>query len=102
MSDPEKAIRSMTEKIPEDNILVSQDMPATATIAASEHISSSSAFYLTDRLPIFTYLFTSNLVRLYRIIIRTFLNHHRRICHSPLQAHTTPHAFRTPSTPHST
>src|SRR5216683_2942358 len=86
MSDPEMAIRGMTEKLPEDNILVSQDMPATATIAASEHISSSSAFYLTDRLPIFSYLVTSNRVRWYRIIMRTFLKHHRELYHYQLTA----------------
>src|SRR5712691_3511361 len=86
MSDPEKAIRSMTEKTFEDNILVSQDMPATTTIAASEHISSSSAFYLTDRLPIFSYLVTSNRVRWYRIIMHTFLKHHRELYHYQLTA----------------
>lgn len=76
----------MTEKPFEDNILVSQAMPATATIAASEHISSSSAFYLTDRLPIFSYLVTSNRVRWYRIIMRTFLKHHRELYHYQLTA----------------
>ncbi|GHO76709.1 TIGR02677 family protein [Ktedonobacter sp. SOSP1-85] len=43
----------------------------------TEDLSISPAFNITDRLPIFSYLVSSNRIRWYRTIMRTFLQHHR-------------------------
>jgi hypothetical protein len=43
----------------------------------TEGLSTSPAFNITDRLPIFSYLVSSNRIRWYRTIMRTFLQHHR-------------------------
>jgi hypothetical protein len=43
----------------------------------AESIISNSIFNLTDRLPIFSYLVTSNRVHWYRVIMRTFFQRHR-------------------------
>jgi uncharacterized protein (TIGR02677 family) len=52
-----------------------------------ESIISSSAFNLTDRLQIFSYLVSSNRVRWYRVIMRIFLQRHRELYRYQLTAH---------------
>ncbi|MBV9711317.1 MAG: DUF2397 domain-containing protein [Ktedonobacteraceae bacterium] len=52
----------------------------------SESIVSSSAFNLTERLQIFSYLVSSNRVRWYRIIMRVFLQRHRELYRYQLTA----------------
>ena len=52
----------------------------------AESIISSSAFNLTDRLQIFSYLVSSNRVRWYRIIMRIFLQRHRELYRYQLTA----------------
>jgi uncharacterized protein (TIGR02677 family) len=47
---------------------------------------AQSAFQMTERLPIFSYLVTSNRVGWYRAIMRTFLHHHRDLYHYQLTA----------------
>lgn len=54
--------------------------------AALDEILSSSIFNLTDRLPIFSYLITTNRVRWYRVIMRFFLQCHRDLYRYQLTA----------------
>jgi uncharacterized protein (TIGR02677 family) len=70
----------------QDNRSLSQHTQADTYLTPSERFSSSTIFNLTDRLPIFSYLVTSNRVRWYRIIMRTFLQHHREQYHYQLTA----------------
>src|SRR6266496_4468460 len=63
-----------------------QNSQMTSTVGAYEDIPPTSVFNLTDRLPIFSYLVTSNRVRWYRIIMHTFLKHHRELYHYQLTA----------------
>src|SRR5690348_9545280 len=59
----------------------------TATLfAPSERITSSTVFNLTDRLPIFSYLMTTNRVRWYRVIMRIFFQRHRELYRYQLTA----------------
>ena len=59
----------------------------TATLfAPSERIASSTVFNLTDRLPIFSYLMTTNRVRWYRVIMRIFFQRHRELYRYQLTA----------------
>ncbi|HTI14663.1 MAG TPA: DUF2397 domain-containing protein [Dictyobacter sp.] len=51
-----------------------------------ESTSSPSAFNLTDRLQIFSYLVNSNRIRWYRVIMRTFLQSHREFYRYQLTA----------------
>lgn len=55
-------------------------------MSATESVSSSSAFNLTDRLQIFSYLVSSNRIRWYRVIMRTFLQRHRELYRYQLTA----------------
>ncbi|GAC1680072.1 MAG: TIGR02677 family protein [Ktedonobacteraceae bacterium] len=52
----------------------------------SEDIATTSLFNLTDRLPIFSYLVTSNRVRWYRAIMRIFFQRHRELYRYQLTA----------------
>ncbi len=62
-------------------------MGQTATLfAPSERIGSSTVFNLTDRLPIFSYLMTTNRVRWYRVIMRIFFQRHRELYRYQLTA----------------
>ncbi len=54
--------------------------------AAVDELLSSSIFNLTDRLPIFSYLITTNRVRWYRVIMRFFLQCHRDLYRYQLTA----------------
>ena len=51
-----------------------------------ESILSSSAFNLTDRMQIFSYLVSPNRVRWYRLIMRIFLQRHRELYRYQLTA----------------
>jgi uncharacterized protein (TIGR02677 family) len=59
-----------------------------------ESIAPSSAFNLTDRMQIFSYLVSSNRIRWYRVIMRTFLQHHRELYHYQLTAQEVRDAVR--------
>lgn len=52
----------------------------------TESIVATSAFHLTDRLPIFSYLITTNRVRWYRVIMRIFFQRHRELYRYQLTA----------------
>ncbi len=65
------------------------DMPETRMIGAGlmpEAISPSAVFQLTDRLPIFSYLVSSNRIRWYRVIMRFFFHSHRELYRYQLTA----------------
>jgi uncharacterized protein (TIGR02677 family) len=59
-----------------------------------ESIASTSAFNLTDRLQIFTYLVNSNRIRWYRVIMRVFLQRHRELYRYQLTAQEVRDAVR--------
>src|SRR5438874_3207562 len=59
-----------------------------------ENIASTSAFNLTDRLQIFTYLVNSNRIRWYRVIMRVFLQRHRELYRYQLTAQEVRDAVR--------
>ena len=76
--------KHMTEQIERDytgranngqytRAIVGNATPTTVANASYENISATSAFNLTDRLPIFSYLVNSNRIRWYRVIMHTFL-----------------------------
>jgi uncharacterized protein (TIGR02677 family) len=60
----------------------------------TENISSTSAFNLTDRLQIFSYLVSSNRVRWYRVIMHIFWQSHRDLYRYQLTAHEVRDAVR--------
>jgi len=59
---------------------------AANTAMTYEGIPPASVFNLTDRLPIFSYLVTSNRVRWYRVIMHVFLQQHREFYRYQLTA----------------
>ena len=59
---------------------------AAGIVTSSEPISSASVFNFTDRLPIFSYLVSSNRIRWYRVIMRFFLQCHRELYRYQLTA----------------
>jgi uncharacterized protein (TIGR02677 family) len=61
-------------------------MGKDSTMNNAESILSSSAFNLTDRMQIFSYLVSPNRVRWYRLIMRTFLQRHRELYRYQLTA----------------
>ncbi len=63
-------------------------------INTAESAISNSIFNLTDRLPIFSYLVTSNRVHWYRVIMRTFFQHHRELYRYQLTAQEVRDAVR--------
>ncbi|GAC1565333.1 MAG: hypothetical protein NVS3B14_02670 [Ktedonobacteraceae bacterium] len=58
----------------------------TNVIAMPEPISTTAVFQLTDRLPIFSYLVSSNRIRWYRVIMRYFFHCHRELYRYQLTA----------------
>lgn len=98
--------KQMTEQIERDytgranngqytGAIVGNTTPTTPTANASyENISATSAFNLTERLPIFSYLVNSNRIRWYRVIMRTFLQRHRELYRYQLTAHEIRDAVR--------
>src|SRR5438045_9013330 len=77
MSEASNNSINITSTIDQNNLVGSSNGQNSGTLAASEDITSSSIFNLTDRLQIFSYLVTSNRVRWYRVIMRFFLQCHR-------------------------
>ena len=69
-----------------ENTAISRHPWTEVHAAPAEQLSSSVVFNLTDRLAIFSYLVTSNRVRWYRVIMRTFFQHHRELYHYQLTA----------------
>src|SRR5260370_41027764 len=59
-----------------------------------EPISPSAVFQLTDRLPIFSYLVSSNRIRWYRVIMRFFFHSHRELYRYQLTAQEVRDAVR--------
>ncbi|GHO84093.1 TIGR02677 family protein [Dictyobacter formicarum] len=59
-----------------------------------QHIEANTVFNLTDRLTIFSYLVSSNRVRWYRVIMRTFWHHHRELYRYQLTAQEVRDALR--------
>src|SRR6202023_3141715 len=55
-------------------------------INTAESVVSTSAFNLTDRLPIFSYLVSSTRVHWYRVIMRVFFQRHRELYRYQLTA----------------
>jgi uncharacterized protein (TIGR02677 family) len=66
--------------------LLSPETQFTGIAISAEPLSSPSAFNLTDRLPIFSYLVNSNRIRWYRVIMRFFLQCHRDLYRYQLTA----------------
>src|SRR6266568_6487971 len=82
--------------LPDQDTLVSSpngQIPETG--AVSEGIPPTTVFNLTDRLPIFSYLVSSNRVRWYRVIMRIFLQRHRELYRYQLTAQEVRDALRT-------
>lgn len=67
---------------------------AAGIVTSSEPISSASVFNFTDRLPIFSYLVSSNRIRWYRVIMRFFLQCHRELYRYQLTAQEVRDAVR--------
>ena len=67
---------------------------AAGIVTSSEPISSASVFNFTDRLPIFSYLVSSNRIRWYRVIMRFFLQCHRELYRYQLTAQEVRDALR--------
>ena len=67
---------------------------AAGSVTSSEPISSTSVFNFTDRLPIFSYLVSSNRIRWYRVIMRFFLQCHRELYRYQLTAQEVRDAVR--------
>src|SRR5260370_17085665 len=80
---------------PDNQVLLNRDQDqAINTLDArisgagvmSESITPSAVFQVTDRLPIFSYLVSSNRIRWYRVIMRFFLQCHRELYRYQLTA----------------
>src|SRR5437870_2469204 len=67
---------------------------AAGSVTSSEPLSSASVFNFTDRLPIFSYLVSSNRIRWYRVIMRFFLQCHRELYRYQLTAQEVRDAVR--------
>src|SRR6266699_472252 len=67
---------------------------AAGSVTSSEPISSASVFNFTDRLPIFSYLVSSNRIRWYRVIMLFFLQCHRELYRYQLTAQEVRDAVR--------
>src|SRR5712692_8190649 len=78
--------RSEIDLTDRDHALNSHNGHTPETSTNSEAISSASAFNLTDRLAIFSYLVNSNRIRWYRVIMRYFLQRHRDLYRYQLTA----------------
>src|SRR3989441_12384336 len=63
-----------------------QNSQMTSSVGTYDGIPPASIFNLTDRLPIFSYLVTSNRVRWYRVIMHVFLQQHREFYRYQLTA----------------
>lgn len=85
---------STIRMIDQITVASSPNIQANGTNITYEGIAPTSVFNLTDRLQIFTYLTTPNRVRWYRVIMRTFLQHHRELYRYQLTAQEVRDAVR--------
>ena len=70
----------------DDYVLRSPEDQLTGIAISDDRLLSPSAFNLTDRLAIFSYLVNSNRIRWYRVIMRFFLQCHRDLYRYQLTA----------------
>src|SRR6266581_1993422 len=86
MHEANSQISNANNIIDEDTVLYSPGKQFVGIAATPESISSTSVFNFTDRLPIFSYLVSSNRIRWYRVIMRFFLQCHRELYRYQLTA----------------
>ncbi|HYT33585.1 MAG TPA: TIGR02677 family protein [Ktedonobacteraceae bacterium] len=86
MYEANSQISNTIENFEEDVIPRSSSNLNTGITPASEPFSTLSIFNVTDRLPIFSYLVSSNRIRWYRVIMRFFLQCHRELYRYQLTA----------------
>src|SRR5438128_8248992 len=86
MHEANSQISNANNIIDEDTVLYSPGKQFVGIAATPESLTSSSAFNVTDRLPIFSYLVNSNRIRWYRVIMRFFLQCHRDLYRYQLTA----------------
>jgi uncharacterized protein (TIGR02677 family) len=77
----------------EETLFLPEDSNPGAN-APTERLSSSSAFNLTDRMALFSYLVNSNRIRWYRVIMRFFFQCHRELYRYQLTAQEVRDAVR--------
>jgi len=77
-----------------DTLQNSQTINTSIGPSSENKFSSSAVFNLTDRLPLFSYLVSSNRVRWYRVIMRLFLHTHRELYRYQLTANEIRDALR--------
>src|SRR6266700_2207047 len=94
MHEANSQISNANNIIDEDTVLYSPGKQFVGIAATPESLTSSSAFNVTDRLPIFSYLVNSNRIRWYRVIMRVFLQHHRELYRYQLTAQEVRDAVR--------
>src|SRR2546425_4360865 len=86
MTDTNGHIKDTIDIKDENMVLLLPDRLTSGVTADSERLTSSSAFNVTDRLPIFSYLVNSNRIRWYRVIMRFFFQCHRELYRYQLTA----------------
>jgi len=86
MHEANSQISNANNIIDEDTVLYSPGKQFVGIAATPESLTSSSAFNVTDRLPIFSYLVNSNRIRWYRVIMRFFFQCHRELYRYQLTA----------------
>jgi uncharacterized protein (TIGR02677 family) len=79
----------------QDQAINTLDTRISGAGVMSESITPSAVFQLTDRLPIFSYLVSSNRIRWYRVIMRFFFHSHRELYRYQLTAQEVRDAVRT-------
>src|SRR6266571_1049953 len=95
MNNMDNNLRNEAYSTDQDTLVSSPNGQIPETGAVSEGIPSTTVFNLTDRLPIFSYLVSSNRVRWYRVIMRIFLQRHRELYLYQLTAQEVRDAVRT-------
>src|SRR5713101_6626571 len=78
----------------QDQAINTLDTRISGAGVMSESITPSAVFQLTDRLPIFSYLVSSNRIRWYRVIMRFFFHSHRELYRYQLTAQEVRDAVR--------
>lgn len=86
MDEATQQISNTINDSEEDALAGSPRLQIASIGSADERLSSPSAFTITDRLPIFSYLVNSNRIRWYRVIMRYFLQCHRELYRYQLTA----------------
>src|SRR6266571_2937000 len=95
MNNMDNNLRNEAYSTDQDTLVSSPNGQIPETGAVSEGIPSTTVFNLTDRLPIFSYLVSSNRVRWYRVIMHVFLQRHRELYRYQLTAQEIRDAVRT-------